>query len=110
MINNLTVAELPFVLEAEGEKTLLIDVREPFEFSTCRIPGSKLMPLSGVLVEDLQLLPNSIEHWIFVCQHGIRSKKAAEIAEALGKNISISHVVGGVAAWAAVNPLHVEAL
>lgn len=105
MINNISVHELPYVQEAEGEKAMLIDVREPFEFNAHHIPKSLLMPISGNLVENLQNLPTHITHWIFVCQHGVRSKKAAELAKNLGKDVTISHVVGGVSAWAAVHPL-----
>jgi adenylyltransferase/sulfurtransferase len=28
-----------------GEKMLLVDVREPWEYDRCRIPGAKLIPL-----------------------------------------------------------------
>jgi sulfur-carrier protein adenylyltransferase/sulfurtransferase len=28
-----------------GEKVLLIDVREPWEFEICRIDGAKLLPM-----------------------------------------------------------------
>ena len=105
MINNISVHELPYILETEGEQAVLIDVREPVEFNTCHIPSSCPMPISANLVDNLQTLSPQIIHWIFVCQHGVRSKKAAELAKSLGKDVTISHVVGGVSAWAAVHPL-----
>lgn len=104
MIHNISVHELPYLLEAEADSAILIDVREPVEFHTCHIPQSVLIPLSIGLLEGLEVLPPSFKHWIFVCQHGVRSKKAAEIAQTLGKGVAISHVVGGVSAWAHVHP------
>lgn len=105
MIHNITVHTLPHVMEAEKKTAILIDVREPIEFNTLHIPNSKLMPLSDNLQENLQRISSEYTHWIFLCQHGVRSRKAATLAESLGKNVTISHVVGGVSAWAHTYPI-----
>lgn len=108
MIHNVSPQELPYLLEAEGKNILLIDVRERFEFDVCHIPGSFHLPISGALVDGLEQLDSSIKHWIFVCQHGVRSYKAAQMAEALDRPVTISHVVGGMAAWSKVHPFPSE--
>ena len=59
----------------QGEKLLLVDVREPAEFQICHIEGAKLIPL-GALTSQLQFLPDD-EDVICYCHHGIRSLDAA---------------------------------
>ena len=40
-----------------GEKLVLIDVREPWEYQVCKIEGATLIPL-GSLAASLQTLPD----------------------------------------------------
>jgi rhodanese-related sulfurtransferase len=86
---------------AEGlaaDKILLIDVREPNETVRERIQGAVLAPLSQFDPIDL---PNPQGRTVvFTCASGIRSVKAAEIAQAAGLAFD-AHLAGGIKAWKA---------
>jgi rhodanese-related sulfurtransferase len=86
---------------AEGlasDKILLIDVREPNETVQERIHGALLAPLSRFDPVDL---PNPEGRTVvFTCASGIRSIKAAEIAQAAGLAFD-AHLAGGIKAWKA---------
>src|SRR3984957_20914954 len=58
-----------------GEKLLLVDVREPWEFEVCRIEGAKLI-LMGTIPANLQALDTDDEV-ICYCHHGMRSMDVA---------------------------------
>src|ERR1700733_6191989 len=86
---------------AEGlaaDKILLIDVREPNETARERINGALLAPLSQFDPVDLPD-PNG-RMVVFTCASGIRSIKAAEIAQAAGLAFD-AHLAGGIKAWKA---------
>lgn len=80
----------------EGEKLLLVDVREPAEFQICRIEGAKLIPLAS-LSGHLPSLPND-EEVICYCHHGIRSLEAAVWLRQQGIERARS-LAGGVERW-----------
>ncbi len=74
----------------------VVDVREPDEYETARIPGVRPIPLSEFeeRVDELKGHPTTY----FVCAKGGRSLKAAEFAAArLG--IEAVNVAGGTDAW-----------
>jgi rhodanese-related sulfurtransferase len=80
------------------DKILLIDVREPNETAKERIHGAVLAPLSQFDPVDL---PNPQGRTVvFTCASGIRSIKAAEIAQAAGLAFD-AHLAGGIKAWKA---------
>ena len=66
----ITPAEVKQRLD-RGEKLVLIDVREPWEFSLCRIEGAKLIPM-GTVPANLQALDTDDEIVVY-CHHGVRS-------------------------------------
>ncbi len=74
----------------------LVDVREPHEFSAGHIPGSVSLPLS---MFDPSLLPDG-RRVVFSCAAGVRSVRAAELAQAFGRDIR-EHYKGGFKDWAA---------
>jgi rhodanese-related sulfurtransferase len=92
-----TARDLHARLQAEGEPPLLLDVREPWEFAICRIPGSELLPMSQ-LVRRLGELDANRET-VVICHHGIRSQQVALFLERQGFG-RIINLQGGVAAWA----------
>jgi len=48
-MQNLTTPELAAWIEnAEREKPVLLDVREPWEFQTCHIDGALTMPMNTI--------------------------------------------------------------
>ena len=82
---------------ATGEQALtLLDVREQWEFETCQISNSILIPM-GTIPDNLDQLSNE-QPIVVICHHGIRSLKVATFLEHHGfDTINLS---GGVAAWA----------
>ncbi len=66
----------------QGEKLLLVDVREPAEFQICRIEGAKLIPL-GALPGLVQSLPDD-KDVICYCHHGISQPGRCGVAQAAG--------------------------
>ena len=98
-ISTIHVQNLPSILEIEGNSVALIDVRERIEFDTFHISGSFWMPIASTLMQDLEKIPPEVGHWIFICQHGVRSLKAAQQALTTEFKGQISHVAGGIHAW-----------
>ncbi|HEX2136116.1 MAG TPA: rhodanese-like domain-containing protein [Microvirga sp.] len=79
---------------ADGSITL-VDVREPHEFAAGHIPGSISLPLSTF---DPSAIPGG--RVVFSCAAGVRSVRAAEIAQAFGRDIR-EHYKGGFKDWVA---------
>ncbi len=95
-IENLDPAEIASLLH-DG-KLLLIDVREPEEYASERIPGALLYPLSTF---DAATLPDDgPRRVVFHCGSGKRSLAAAERRLADGQPHA-AHMSGGIAAWKA---------
>ena len=82
----------------DAGKILLIDVREPVEYHTERIPGALLYPLSTF---DATLLPpDDSRRVVFHCAAGGRSLTAArQRMAATGQ--PAAHMSGGLAEWRA---------
>lgn len=82
-----------------GDDFLLIDVREASEFEIVRIPGSVLMPLGNFIDGSaLKNLPREKEI-VLHCHMGGRSATALSILKNDGFR-DVTHVEGGVLAWA----------
>jgi rhodanese-related sulfurtransferase len=95
-IQTLDVKEVARLLEAG--KLLLIDVREPNEYASERIPGALLYPLSTF---DASTLPgDGPRRIVFHCGSGKRSLAAAERRLAAGQ-AHAAHMGGGIGAWKA---------
>ncbi|MFD2183564.1 rhodanese-like domain-containing protein [Rhodoplanes azumiensis] len=93
-VRNLGAEEV--AAELAADRVLLVDVREPAETARERIPGAVLMPLS---VFDASELPDPAgREVVFSCASGIRSVKAAEMAQAAGLPYK-SHLAGDIQAW-----------
>lgn len=81
-----------------GHEAVLIDVREPGEFESERIPGALLFPLSGF---DPACLPlDGTKRLIFQCGTGRRSAQAAQQLLEAG-SAEATHLAGGITAWKA---------
>ena len=78
-------------------KPVLLDVREPWEFETCRIAGSISMPMRGIPARYHEL--GRDQDIVMVCHHGARSFQAGMFLEQMGFG-GIINLHGGVAAWA----------
>jgi rhodanese-related sulfurtransferase len=86
-----------WLADSQRPKPLLLDVREAWEFETCRITGSQSMPMRGVPARYQELKRD--EDIVMICHHGARSFQAGMFLEQMGFT-SISNLQGGVAAWA----------
>lgn len=81
----------------KGEQTFtLLDVREPWEFETCHINNSILIPM-GEIPHKLDQL-NKDQPIVVICHHGHRSLRVAIFLEHSG--FEVINLDGGVDAWA----------
>lgn len=76
---------------------LLLDVREPWEFDICSIPGSINIPM-GQLPKRLDELPPD-EEIIVICHHGVRSRQVIRYLQQQSLD-RLVNLEGGVDAWA----------
>ncbi len=74
-VPHITVQELKAKLD-RGDKFVLIDVREPFEWDICRIPGAQLIPL-GQLPSRMSEL-DSADEIVLQCKSGRALRARAE--------------------------------
>ncbi|HEX4546445.1 MAG TPA: rhodanese-like domain-containing protein [Candidatus Acidoferrum sp.] len=79
-----------------GEKLVLVDVREAWEYEVCRIEGARHVPL-GSLAASLETLPD-VDEVICYCHHGMRSLDAAAWLRFQGFEKAKS-LAGGIERW-----------
>jgi len=96
---NIKPRELKSRLDA-GERLVLLDVREPWEFELARIEGSKLIPMSRLEERFPELDPEA--ETVVICHHGNRS---AYVAQALGRAgfENVLNLEGGLEAYSSVD-------
>lgn len=78
-------------------KPVLLDVREPWEFERCHLPGSQHIPMHLVPTRLAELNPE--DEYVVICHHGGRSMQVAMFLERQGFR-SLHNLMGGVDAWA----------
>ncbi|MBP1207456.1 rhodanese-related sulfurtransferase [Duganella sp. 1411] len=97
-MQHITAPELAAWLADEARpKPVLLDVRENWEFETCRIDGAVQIPMNTIpariddLDEDAEI--------VCICHHGARSLQVAAFLErnGFGKTVNLT---GGIHAWA----------
>lgn len=96
-MRQVSAAQLQARLAAGGLPTTLLDVREPWEFEVCRIPGSRLIPMSQIVARLGDLDPDAPT--VVICHHGVRSQRVAAYLEHSGF-ADVMNLTGGVDAWA----------
>lgn len=79
-----------------GDKIVLLDVRETFEWDIARIPGSKLIPL-GELASRMSEL-DSADEMVLICKIGPRSVTAIRELQKAGFS-KLFNLEGGIRAW-----------
>jgi len=94
----LSVEETRDLLNNRSDDTLLIDVREPFEYELSRIPGAVFIPMRRIpeRVNSNELPPD--KHLLIHCHHGGRSLRVTQFLKAQGYK-RVSNVAGGIQAW-----------
>jgi rhodanese-related sulfurtransferase len=81
-----------------GEADLiLLDVREPWEFQTAQIGGSRPMPMGEIPSRVFQELDPEA-HIITVCHSGVRSLNVAVWMRNQGFE-KVQSLIGGIDAW-----------
>jgi rhodanese-related sulfurtransferase len=80
----------------KGDKLVLLDVREDWEYSLAKIDGSILVPL-GTLPQSLTRLSRESEI-VAICHHGMRSADATNFLLQQGFS-NVKNLVGGIDAW-----------
>jgi rhodanese-related sulfurtransferase len=85
------------------ETPVLLDVREPWEFETARLPDSLLMPMGDVTSRaHTELDPDA--HIVVLCHHGQRSLSVALWLRGQGFERAQS-LAGGIDRWSrAIDP------
>lgn len=79
-----------------GDKLVLLDVREQWEYDLAKLNGSTLIPL-GTLPQSLTKL-NRDSEIIAICHHGMRSADATNFLLQQGF-AKVKNLVGGIDAW-----------
>lgn len=82
---------------ARGEKILLVDVREPWEFETCRIEGAILISMRDIPSNLTQF--EQADDVVLYCHHGMRSLDAAAWLRSQGVE-GARTMAGGIERWA----------
>lgn len=83
---------------ANGEKFLLIDVREDHEWHAGHIPGAVHLG-KGIIERDIEVLAPDLQHpLVLYCGGGYRSALAADILQKMGYTQVLS-MDGGFRGW-----------
>jgi rhodanese-related sulfurtransferase len=84
---------------ANEPKPVLLDVREPQEYSIAHLEGSLLIPMNSVPAELQKLEALADEADILVlCHHGVRSLQVAAWLQSKGVENACS-IAGGIDRW-----------
>lgn len=95
-MRHITVHELNTWLQ-QGDAPVLLDVREEWELSRCRLPHSTWIPMGQIMGRANELSKQA--QTVVICHHGIRSWQVAKYLEGEGFS-DIINLTGGIDAWA----------
>ena len=95
-MQTITAEQLKSRLNA-GEKPVLLDVREDWEYKICNIDGSINISMSNVNQMLDTLVPT--DETVVICHHGMRSFQVGSYLENNGFS-NIVNLEGGIDAWA----------
>jgi adenylyltransferase/sulfurtransferase len=95
-MEEITATELKERLD-RGDNLQIIDVREPNEYETARLEGSKLIPLGQITshMDEIDTTRETVVH----CKLGGRSAKAIEALTHAGFTGRLLNLKGGITAW-----------
>jgi adenylyltransferase/sulfurtransferase len=94
----ITVVEADQQLRSTPSRTMVIDVREPYEWEICRVAEAEHIPMRQIPAR-LAELPRD-KHLLILCHAGVRSMRVTEFLRAQGF-ATVSNIAGGIDAWAA---------
>jgi rhodanese-related sulfurtransferase len=92
---NISAPELKVRLD-RGDKLLLLDVREPWEYQLARLEGSTLIPLREIQSRKGEIDPEA--EIVVLCHHGTRSMMALNFLRQQGFK-KLKNLAGGIDAW-----------
>jgi glyoxylase-like metal-dependent hydrolase (beta-lactamase superfamily II)/rhodanese-related sulfurtransferase len=95
-VGSITADELLAGLD-DGDKIVLLDVREPDEFESWSIPGALNVPLSSLEGRLDAIGPGEV---VTICAVGTRAAEASEVLARAGRESSV--LQGGMGAWSGV--------
>jgi molybdopterin/thiamine biosynthesis adenylyltransferase/rhodanese-related sulfurtransferase len=95
MDDEIMVTELKALMD-RGEAPMIVDVREPFEFGICRIPGALLIPMRELPARLQELDPS--KDLVVQCRSGARSATATAWLRQQGFSHA-RNLVGGILEW-----------
>lgn len=97
-MQHMTAPELAsWIADTSRPQPLLLDVREPWEFETCRIGGALSIPMNAIPARHGELRADAAI--VCICHHGGRSMQVAAFLEKNGFT-QVTNLTGGVHAWA----------
>lgn len=94
----ISVAEADELRRTAPDRTVIVDVREPYELDICRVTGAEHIPMRQI-PEQVDALPRD-KHLLILCHAGGRSRRVTEFLRARGLG-AVSNIAGGIDAWAA---------
>jgi len=77
---------------------LLLDVREPGEYSAVHAPNAKLIPLGQIASRMNEIAAYKDKPIVVMCRSGRRSAQAVAILQKAGYS-QVSNIKGGITAW-----------
>jgi rhodanese-related sulfurtransferase len=89
--------ELQQLLDRKSD-IVVLDCREPWEFATAKIEGSKHIPMNDIPARFNQELDPET-HIVVVCHHGVRSMKVTAWLRQQGLE-KVQSLRGGIDRWA----------
>jgi rhodanese-related sulfurtransferase len=96
---DITASRLKARLDA-GDRPVLLDVREPWEFELARIEGSRFVPMTELGDRFTELDPGA--ETVVVCHHGNRSAYVAQALRQAGFE-KVLNLEGGLDAYSFVD-------
>jgi len=97
MTAEISVQELAS-LRAAGDEHVLLDVREPWEWSVAQLESCLSIPMGEVPVR-VEEIPRDVPVYV-MCHGGVRSGRVVEFLREQGRE-NVRNVRGGIAAWSA---------
>ncbi|TWT65186.1 rhodanese-like domain-containing protein [Allorhodopirellula solitaria] len=93
----ISVAQLDEMRQTD-DAFILLDVREPHEYETAKIEGSRLLPMSELQARIEELLPHRDDHLVVQCHHGGRSMQVVQALRQAGFS-RVQNLAGGIDQW-----------
>lgn len=85
-------------LSMTQQGALLLDVRQPEEFSAIHAPNAQLIPLGELPSRMPEIAAYKDKPIVVICRSGRRSAKAVDLLKEAGYS-NVSNIAGGIQGW-----------